>query len=55
MLRLMLKEANKIGIEEALITTYPNNYASQKVILANGGVETDRNEHHVYFWAKTNK
>ena len=55
MLRLMLKEANKIGIEEALITTYPNNFASQKVILANGGVETDRNEHHVYFWVKTNK
>lgn len=52
-LKRMLSEAKKIGIDEALITTYPDNLASQKVILANGGREVDRNDHHVYFLVKT--
>lgn len=49
-LKHLLVEARKLGIKDVLITTNLDNYASQKVVLANGGVETSRNEEHVYFW-----
>lgn len=39
-LQLALIEARKIGLEKVLLTTYPNNIPSQKVILKNGGVLT---------------
>lgn len=54
MLKRMLVEAKKIGIDEALITTYLDNIASQKVILVNGGIEINKTEHHKYFLVKTN-
>lgn len=37
-LRLTLNEAKKINISKVLITCNKNNIASQKVILANGGI-----------------
>ena len=39
-LRLLLNEAYKIGIEKALVTIHLDNKASQAVALANGGVIT---------------
>jgi len=38
MLRLALKEANKLGLDKVLITADEDNIASRKVIEANGGV-----------------
>ena len=37
MLRLNLQNAKNLGISRLLVTCYPDNKASQKVILANGG------------------
>ncbi len=37
MLKLALPEIKKLGIEKALITADEDNYASRKVIEANGG------------------
>ena len=47
--RLIL-EARKLGIKDILITTNLENYASQKVIIANGGKEVDRSNEHIHFW-----
>lgn len=41
-LRLILQEARAEGLELVHITTDPDNIASQKVILANGGVLVER-------------
>ena len=49
-LKRLIVEARKIGIKDILITTNLENYASQKVILANGGKETDRSDEHIHFW-----
>ena len=49
-LKRLIIEAKKIGIKDILITTNLDNYASQKVIIANGGKETDRSSEHVHFW-----
>ena len=53
LLSRLLKEANKRGIEEALITVHLDNLPSRAVALANGGVLTDQNEERVYFLIKT--
>ena len=41
-LGLMLREARREGLEEVIITTDPDNYASQRVIEANGGRDPER-------------
>lgn len=41
-LRLMLVEARAVGLPHVEITTEPSNVASQRVILANGGVLVGR-------------
>ena len=38
MLRLNIQNAENMGIEKLLVTCYPDNKASEKVILANGGI-----------------
>lgn len=38
MLRLVLKEARALGLERVMITCYSDNIASEKTIIANGGV-----------------
>ena len=50
LLRLLLIEAKKIGLEKVLITIHSDNIASQKVALANGGVITEKTEERVYIW-----
>ena len=49
-LKRLIIEARKLGIKDILVTTNLDNYASQKVIIANGGKETDRSNEHVHFW-----
>ena len=49
-LKNLILEARKLGIKDILVTTNINNYASQKVVLSNGGIETNRNEERAYFW-----
>ena len=53
LLRLLLIEAKKIGLEKVLITLHTDNIASQKVALANGGVITERTDERVYIWIET--
>lgn len=38
MLRLVLNEARALGLERVMITCYSDNIASEKTIIANGGV-----------------
>lgn len=49
-LKKLIVEARKLGIKDILVTTNIDNYASQKVILANGGIEKDRSKEHIHFW-----
>ena len=53
LLRLLLIEAKKIGLEKVLITIHSDNIASQKVALANGGVITEKTEERVYIWIES--
>lgn len=55
LLRLLLIEAKKIGLEKVLITIHSDNIASQKVALANGGVITEKTEERVYIWIRGKK
>lgn len=41
-LALMLREARREGLAEVIVTTDPDNVASQRVIEANGGVGRER-------------
>ena len=41
-LALMLREARREGLEEVMVTTDPDNVASQRVIEANGGRDPER-------------
>lgn len=50
LLRLLLIEAKKMGLEKVLITIHTDNIASQKVALANGGVITQRTDERIYIW-----
>ena len=49
-LKGLIVEARKLGIKDILVTTNLDNYISQKVIIANGGKETDRSNEHIHFW-----
>ena len=49
-LKRLIVEARKLGINDVLVTTNLDNYISQKVIIANGGKETDRSNEHIHFW-----
>jgi predicted acetyltransferase len=53
LLRLLLKEAAKIGLEKVLITVHLDNIASQKVALANGGTITEKDDERVFIWIET--
>ena len=55
LLKRLIIEARKIGIDDILVTANIDNYASQKVALANGGIETKRTAERVYFWIYANK
>jgi len=51
LLRLLLKEARRMGItEEILVTVNPGNTASRRVAEANGGELRRETEEHVYYW-----
>lgn len=50
LLRLLLEEARAKGIQQALVTIYADNAASQAVARANGGVVTEKNAARVYVW-----
>ena len=49
-LKRLIIEARAMGIKDILVTTNLDNYASQKVIIANGGKEIDRSTEHIHFW-----
>lgn len=49
-LRLLLIEAKRLGIDKALVTANVDNFRSQRVALANGGVMTDKDSGHVRIW-----
>jgi predicted acetyltransferase len=53
MLRAALPVARSLGVEQALLTTDPDNLASQKVIKANGGVYADRIGDKLRYWVAT--
>lgn len=53
MLRLVLQEANAIGIEQALVTANVDNLASRRVIEKNGGVLEDIIENTCRYWVPT--
>lgn len=52
-LRLLLNEAYKLGIEKALVTIHLDNKASLAVALANGGTITGRTDERVLIWIET--
>lgn len=55
LLNLLLAEANKMGIENILVTVRNENKPSLKVALANGGVidKADEVRHHIWLKSKT--
>ena len=52
-LRLLLIEAKKLGIDRALVTVHLDNLASQAVALANGGVITEKTDERYLIWIDT--
>lgn len=52
-LKLLLKEANKIGIDKVLLTIHLDNITSKMVALANGGIITKYTNERVYIWIDT--
>ena len=50
LLKLLLQEARKIGLEKVLLTIHIDNIPSQKVALANGGVISEKNEERYLIW-----
>lgn len=54
LLKKLLAEANKIGIDKVLLTIQNKNEYSLKVALANGGVIEKRNDIRYYIWIKVN-
>jgi len=50
LLKSLLQEAKKLGIEKVLLTIRTNNYASIKVALKNNGVIEKRNKKWYYIW-----
>lgn len=52
MLELTLSEAKKLGIENVLLVCNPDNYASQAVIMKNGGKLEKKTETDALYWIK---
>lgn len=50
LLKLLLQEARKIGLEKVLVTIHLDNIPSQKVALANGGVISEKTEERYLIW-----
>ena len=53
LLRLLLEQANQIGIDKALVTINLNNIASKSVALANGGVIPGQTDKRMFVWINT--
>lgn len=52
-LRLLLEEARRIGIDRVLVTIKLDNAASKAVALANGGVITGQTDERILVWIDT--
>lgn len=50
MLRRLLEEAGRIGMDRALLTIHRDNAASKAVALANGGVIAEQTDERIYVW-----
>lgn len=50
LLRLLIKECAKFGIQTALLTIHKDNFISKKVALQNNGVIKSENETTSYIW-----
>lgn len=55
LLRLLLIEAGKIGLEKVLVTVHLDNIVSQKVALSNGGVISEKTDQRFLIWIDTKK
>jgi len=55
LLNKLLTEANKIGIEDELLTIRNDNEYSLKVALANGGIIEKRNDIRCFVWIESKK
>ena len=55
LLRLLLREADRMGIDRALVTIRLDNLPSRAVALANGGVIADRTDERMLIWIETGK
>ncbi len=53
LLRLLLDEAKKLGMEKVLVTIHSDNLASQAVAIANGGEITEKTEERLFVWIDT--
>lgn len=53
LLRLLLKEAGRLGMDKALVTVHLDNAASKAVALANGGMITGQTEERFLIWIDT--
>lgn len=54
LLKLLLQEARKIGLEEVLLTVHLDNISSKKVALANGGVILKETEERYFILISLN-
>ena len=53
LLRQLLREADAVGIDKALLTIHADNIPSRKVALANGGVITEQTDERIWAWINT--
>ena len=53
LLRLLLLEAGRAGLEKVLVTIHKENTASRAVARANGGVLTEETDERAYYWIST--
>lgn len=53
MLKEILKEAKKMGIDSCLLTTNEDNMASRKVIEKNGGILEHIADNETHYWVST--
>ena len=52
-LGFLLEEANRLGIDKALVTIQSDNAASKAVAIANGGMITDQTDERIFVWIDT--
>lgn len=52
-LRLLLNEAQRFGMDKVLLTIHTDNAASIAVALANGGIITEKTDERIYIWIDT--